>query len=156
MSVIKVRIPSEIEDYQEKVVLGLSIRELICCILGIGIAIPISIMLYIFKLSQTLIMIVSLLIGVIVYLFGFYKKNTFRFEEYLQIITHHYFSKNKLSYATELWIEELDKKDCKEVKKSVWKKRKKGPTERTGSTKEAIEERNKSVEKRIKAIKKCK
>lgn len=95
-----VKVPKEIEDYQEKIFAGLSARKLISfsaalvcaaivfvvCKFLIGMSVEVSGYLVMFAVIPPLA-------------FGFFKKNGYYFEDYLPMLLHHYFGKQVRVYC---------------------------------------------------------
>lgn len=104
---IEVRVPKEIMEYKEKIIFGLSIRQLICFIL----AIIIGVVTYYFGqkivganvVSYIVILEVMPIFGV-----GFIKKNGFTFEKYTVLMFRHIFGSNRRVYKPELLIDEIN------------------------------------------------
>ncbi|MCL1824130.1 MAG: PrgI family protein [Oscillospiraceae bacterium] len=79
---ITIRIPKDIREYREKIVFGLTIRQLICGFLALGIAVP----LYYFGskyIHQELISWIVILTVVPICAIGFVKIHKMPFEKYL-------------------------------------------------------------------------
>lgn len=112
-----VKIPKEIEDYQEKIFFGLSARKLISfaaalvcaalvfvvCKFLIGMSVEVSGYLVMFAVIPPLA-------------FGFFRKNGYYFEEYLPLLLRHYFGKKVRVYCYDYDIMEgmMKKKNRKE------------------------------------------
>lgn len=118
---IEVRIPKEITEYKEKILLGMSLRQLICFAIAIATSFGVFFLLKgIFSLSTlgTIIMIINIPIIAI----GFLKKNGFTMEQWITIVLNQKLSNNKLSYITNLdnenEKEESDKNDNKKKEQS--------------------------------------
>lgn len=105
---IEVRIPKEITEYKEKILFGLSIRQLLCftvaIVCGVGTYILASKFLGTDFASYLVIIEVMPVFAV-----GFVKKNGFPFEKYAALMFNHKFGTNKRGYGTSLLIDMLKK-----------------------------------------------
>ncbi len=95
---IEVRIPEEIEDYKEKIVAGLSVRQLIWSGIAIAVGVPAYLLLNIVIPSWS--MYIAMLLVTPPFLVGFFKKDGYNFETYLKIKLLFFFSKTKRGYET--------------------------------------------------------
>lgn len=114
---IEVRIPKEITEYKEKILLGMSFRQLICFAIAIATSFGVFFLFKgIFSISTlgTIIMIVNIPIIAV----GFLKKNGFTMEQWIPIVLNQKFSNNKLSYITDIDNEnEKEERDSNDNKK---------------------------------------
>ena len=113
---IEVRIPKEISEYKEKILFGLTIRQLLCfisaVILGLGSYFLVS------RFVGTQIAGYVVIIEVLpIFATGFFKKNGFTFEKYMKLILKHKLGQNKRKYQTELNLE--SKEDIRNAEKST-------------------------------------
>jgi hypothetical protein len=123
---IEVRIPKEITEYKEKIIFGLSIRQLICFTFAITIGVGTYILVT--KLSNADIASYVVIVEVMpIFAIGFIKKNSFTFEKYAAMMFRHKLGRSRRWYTTNLLIDEIttekghakpDKK--KRGEKSVW------------------------------------
>lgn len=97
---IEVRIPKEIRDYKEKFWMGLTVRQLVSCVILLVTALPI----YLFgknlvgeEIASWLAILISIFLGA----FGFYKHNGLYFEKYLVCVLKLYIYPNKRKYEAE-------------------------------------------------------
>lgn len=121
---IEVRIPKEITEYKEKIILGLSFRQLaagaVCIVSAIGANYLGSCIF-----NDTVGKFLSMIIPAPVFAVGFIKKNGFTMEKYISMVFKHVFRVNRRPYKTELIFDEkiYDKKEGENNAESV-KKRK--------------------------------
>ena len=115
---IEIRIPKEITEYKEKILFGLSIRQLVC----FSVAITSGIGTYYFTsklFNEDVASYVVILEVMPIFAIGFIKKNGFPFEKYVGLMLSHKFGKNRREYATDLLIDEVatERDHAKPVKK---------------------------------------
>lgn len=121
---IEVRIPKEITEYKEKILLGMSLRQLICFAIAIATSFGAFFLLkgmFSFSTLGTIIMIINIPTIAV----GFLKKNGFTMEEWIPIVLNQKFRNNKLTYKTSLndeYVEEenYNNDNKKKKKKSEW------------------------------------
>lgn len=108
---IEVRIPKEINEYKEKVIFGLSIRQLIFFTITILISIGTYFVLTT-KLGMTMdgASYIIILISIPLMAIGFIKVNGFPFEKYFLLVIRHKLGKQKREYGTNLLIDEIKEK----------------------------------------------
>ncbi len=97
---IEVRVPDEIEDYKEKIIAGLSVRQLVC--LGTGIVCAVPTFLLLRNISLDLATYVSMAVCVPAFLMGFVKPGGYNFETYFKIRVLYMLSKTKRGYETDM------------------------------------------------------
>lgn len=101
---VEVRIPKEITEYKEKIIFGLSIRQLVC----FTIAIVAGVTTYVVTKrmfgadTASYIVIVEVMP---VFAIGFIQKDGFPFEKYVAMFFRHMFGNHRRVYKTELAIE---------------------------------------------------
>ncbi|MDR1150172.1 MAG: PrgI family protein [Clostridiales bacterium] len=104
---LEVKIPKEITEYREKIIFGMSIRQLICTLIAalISIITFFSIRKYIGSdLAGYLVLVEAMpVMGI-----GFLRVNGFSFEKYLAIILSHLLSNQKRYYKADVSIDTLD------------------------------------------------
>ena len=103
---IEVRIPKEITEYQEKILFGLSVRQLI----SFSIALTAGVATYLLAaklwgddLAGYLVIVEVMPIFAI----GFIRINGFSFEKYLAVMIRHRLGYSRRRYQTQLLIDEL-------------------------------------------------
>lgn len=155
MMAIEVRIPKEITEYQEKILFGLTIRQLICfasaIVLGVGTYWLVS------KYFGTEVASYVVIFEVMpIFALGFFKKDGFNFESYVSLILRHQLGTNKRGYKTELDVERFEK-EVQHVQYAQ-KKKKTRRSEADGisftRTKENRKAKSKAIARKIKAARK--
>ena len=147
---IEVKVPKEITEYQEKILFGLSIRQLLASTL----AVVMTLGLYPFlikSLGKDTGQILVIMLVAPIWAIGFIKKNNMTFEKYAMNVVKHYFSQKKRYYATNLnkfIIEERENEDVKH------KKENKSEYESWISTKRERKQKLKKTKKQIRQAKK--
>lgn len=138
---IEVRIPKEITEYKEKVMFGLSIRQLIIFTITILLSIG-TYLLLTNKLGMTMdsASYVIIFMSIPLLAVGFIKINGFPFEKYFMLVVRHKTGKQKRPYGTSLLIDEVKKTEVNSTKggnKYAWIFEKEQPkTEKIISRKE--------------------
>lgn len=155
---IEVRIPKEITEYKEKILFGLTIRQLLCFALAIilGIGSYLLLKIYVGKEIASYVVIIEVLP---IFATGFFKKNGFTFEQYVRLILRHKLGRTKRKYQTELNLDILKQKveEGKNVKKSISKKKGIRDTEQSyyfEITKADRKAKSKAVKRKIKEARK--
>jgi len=123
---IEVRIPKEITEYKEKIIFGLSIRQLIC--FTFAITIGVGTYIFVTKLSNADIASYVVIVEVMpIFAIGFVRKNGFTFEKYAAMMFRHKLGRNRRWYSTNLLIDEISSEndDARSAKKrrgekNVW------------------------------------
>jgi len=104
---LEVKIPKEITDYREKIIFGMSGRQLLCAAISVIICTITYIAVNKFigdDLAGYLVLAEAMpIMGV-----GFVRINGFVFEKYMMIIIRHKLSKQTRIYKTELSIDFFD------------------------------------------------
>lgn len=107
---IEVRVPKEITEYKEKILFGLSIRQLIC--FGSAITLGIGSYYFISKyINQNLASYIVILETIPLFALGFFKKDGFTFEKYVMLIFKHKTKISKRTYKSELNIDKIINRD---------------------------------------------
>jgi type IV secretory pathway VirB4 component len=101
---LSVSVLKEITEYQEKIIFGLSLRQLLFFVIAIAIGIP-SYMFCRKNLGQEIAGYIVILEVLPLLALGFVRKNGFTFDKYLGLIVKHNFQTKKRSYKTELLID---------------------------------------------------
>lgn len=143
---IEIKIPKEITEYKEKIIFGLSIRQLISILIGVIVSIGTYLMLY-KKIGHEITGYIVILLCIPIFGIGFLKINNFTFEEYIKNIIRHYLGNRKVSYKTP----KID--EPKEKKKRKIKRKKKRKNEYSKKRKLKYNEKKKK-KNILKAIKK--
>jgi hypothetical protein len=116
---VEVRIPKEICEYTEKIIGGLSIRQLIAFTVAIISGVS-SYFITRFYFGASLAGDVCIIVVLPIFAVGFIKKNGLTFEKYAALILRHKFGKNKRKYKTDLFIDMIVSTDTsKGVNKNV-------------------------------------
>ncbi|MBU5428403.1 PrgI family protein [Tissierella pigra] len=147
---LEVRVPKEITEYKEKILFGLSIRQLFSFIFAILIGF-LSYYLSFKFFGKDVASYVVILITMPVFAFGFFKKDGFTFEKYIVIILRQKLGNNKRIYKTGLSILKIEGKEGEIIgAKKTWKRKR-----RKGKTREAkvFEIRKKDTKRKGKEIK---
>lgn len=97
---IEVRVPSDLDSYKEKVIAGLSLRQLLWCGVALVIGSP---TFFILKfINEDLALYTTLIVAAPAVLMGFYKKDGYNFEQYLKIQANMLFNKQIRGYAIKI------------------------------------------------------
>lgn len=152
---IEVRIPKEIKEYKEKVIFGMSIRQLIFT----GIAVIVSIATYFLldrytNLSSEVLGYVVIFEVMPLLAFGWIKKNGLHFEKYITLIIRHNLGTQIRPYQTKLLSEYVKPK--KKMALAVNKKADRGARECENFvvTKKSRKRKRSQALEKIKAAKK--
>lgn len=105
---IEVKIPKEITEYKEKIIFGLSIRQLVC----FSIAIVLSISAYllctkIIGLSTEIAGYIVIFLSMPLLAMGFVRPNGMNFEKYAVLMLRYKFGHKVRKYKTELLIDDI-------------------------------------------------
>lgn len=124
---IETSIPKEITEYKEKILFGLSLRQLIC----VGSAVVLSIGTYflctkVFGLSMDFTSYIIIIEAIPIMALGFIKIEGMPFEKYAALFIRHKMGNNKLSYATkgELLLKRIEDLNTIETEKPAERKSK--------------------------------
>ena len=96
---IEVRVPEEIEDYKEKIIMGLSIRQLISVGIALLCGVPTFLILNKF-INGDVATYATMLVVVPAFCVGFFKKDGYNFETFLKVRLYAFLSKPQRGYAT--------------------------------------------------------
>ena len=122
----EVRMPREIKAYKEKIVLGMTTRQLICNGIAVVICVPSYILLKP-HLNEDLLMWGIFGISGIMGVIGYYTKNGMTAEKYLgAIIKYTFITPQKRKFVTETAIEHVDNIEYQETLSKLEKLSKKG------------------------------
>ena len=152
---IEVKIPKEITEYKEKIIFGLSLRQLVCVFIGGIVCIGTYVIIKPF-LGADLASDIIIIEAIPIFMFGFIKVRSFNFETYARIFIKHQLGKNKRTYENRLYLDIAE--ECisgNYVKEEVNKVETRGGSEEyerinsVGRT-----EKNKIIRERIKRAKK--
>lgn len=101
---IEVRVPKEITEYTEKIVFGLSLRQLLC----LTIAVVLGVVSYVAltrAVNEEIASYIVIIEALPLFAMGFVKKEGFPFEKYAALAVRHKFGTPKRKYQTELLID---------------------------------------------------
>lgn len=101
---LEVRIPKEITEYTEKIIFGLSGRQLLCLTLALVIGIS-SYALFTNLFNKEMASYLVIIEALPLFALGFIKKDGFTFEKYLSFAIKHKFSPPRRTYQTELLVD---------------------------------------------------
>ncbi len=112
---IEIKIPKEITEYKEKLMFGLTVRQLISVVAALAVCVP----LYIFGkdyLSDDVVGWIIMIIAIPIFAFGFFKYDGMPFEQFLLMLYRQKWvepQKRKYEELTIFWIcrEELIKEE---------------------------------------------
>jgi len=152
---IEVRIPKEIKEYKEKIIFGLSFRQLISVFVG-GVICLGTYFLIKPIVGTDLASDIIIFEALPIFAFGFIKVRSFNFETYAKIFIKHKLGKSKRTYENKIYRENVrEDENKKSAKKEVNKFEFVGENEETdqrrtiGRTEKIIR-----IRKRIKRAKK--
>ena len=149
---VEVRIPKEITEYQEKILFGLSIRQLICTFLAIVISIPSYILLR-NRLGTDITGYIVMLEVVPLLALGFLKPNGLKFEKVFIMFLKHKLGKSKRNYKTVVQVELLEGGYERDIQKKEKQKSVRGKTKKEREYK-GFEPSKKNRKRKFKEIKK--
>ena len=98
---LEVRIPKEITEYKEKILFGLSWRQLLCFAIAIGLGV-VSYLLLLPHIGADAASYIVIIEVIPVFAVGFVRKNGFTFEKYVAMILRHMFITRKRKYKTNI------------------------------------------------------
>lgn len=129
---IEVRIPKEITEYKEKIIFGLSLRQLIFFVLAILVSGGSYFLLtMVFNWDKDLVGYIVIFEVFPLLALGFVRKNGFPFEKYAALIIRHKTGIHKRPYKTSLHIDNLKDNNQKEGTYDWIFKKKDGSDNRT-------------------------
>lgn len=107
---LEVRVPKEITEYKEKILFGLSIRQLFSFIIAMILG---FISYYVISkiFNKDIASYVVILTTMPIFAFGFFKKDGFTFERYIAIVIKQKLGTSKRMYKTNLNINKLNSKE---------------------------------------------
>jgi len=149
---VEVRIPKEITEYQEKIMFGLSVRQLVCSLIAIVISVP-SYIFLMNKIGQELTGYIVIIEVVPLIAIGYLKPKGLKFEKVLIMFLEHQFGKSKRNYKTVVQVDLLEGGYESDIKKKTTQKsiRRKVKEEREYK---GFEPSKKDRERKFKEIKK--
>lgn len=115
---IEVKVPKEIKDYKEKFWAGLTVRQLVSCLIALIIIVP----LYFFGnkiMNEELIGWVCMIIGVFIGAFGFYNHNGMNFERFAIAILKGFIEPNKLLYVRKTLLDKAIDTEILELQEEI-------------------------------------
>jgi len=144
---IEVRIPKEITEYQEKIIFGMSVRQLICLSSAVVLSIGTYILLTsVLGLSMNVASYVIVIESLPLMAIGFLRKNGLTFEKYAALFIRHKVGLQIRKYKTELLIDQINTEEERGVSKYAWIFEKEN-TRRVASKKEQKEDKRESERK---------
>lgn len=155
---LEVRVPKEITEYKEKIIFGLSIRQLFSFIFAMLIGF-LSYYLSFKLFGKDVASYVVILITMPIFAFGFFRKDGFPFERYIVIILRQKLGNNKRIYKTGLNISKIERKEGEIIgAKKVWKRKrrqgKEGETKVFEIGKKDTKRKSKEIKRKIKTARK--
>lgn len=103
---IEVRIPKEITEYKEKIMFGMSVRQLVCTIIAVVLAVGMGLLLTkVFGMTIDTASYGIILAVLPVLAVGFVRRKDMPFEQYMKLILRHRLSLNRLAYETKLLVD---------------------------------------------------
>ncbi len=97
---LEVHVPEEIMDYKEKIVFGLSLRELKFTAIGLALAVPSFLALN--KINSNVALYAVVGIAAVFGLLGFFKMGGYNFETFMKIRLGFLLGKNKRAFETDI------------------------------------------------------
>lgn len=149
---VEVRIPKEITEYKEKILFGLSIRQLICTILSIIISIPSYILLR-GKLGTDITGYIVMLEVVPLLALGFLNPKGLKFEKIFMMFLRHKLGKSKRNYKTVVQVDLLEGGNDSDISKKEKQKSARRKAKKEGEYK-GFEPSSKERKRKLKEIKK--
>lgn len=124
-----VKVPKEIKEYEEKVFLGLSLRQLLWSVLALVLGV-VSYFLFSLILGRDLASYLVMLVVIPCFACGWIRVQDMPFDKFFIIMFHYYMRKQILVYENFIgWIETFDSKEVSDVSKKE-KRRKRKATKR--------------------------
>lgn len=122
---IRVNVYKEISEYKEKILFGMSIRQLLCFSIAILLAVAsYFICTYILGLSMDATSYIIIAEAIPIMAIGFIKINGINFEKYAGLYIRHKIGTHKLHYETELLIDkfaqDLEKDENERGSRYAW------------------------------------
>jgi len=144
---IEVRIPKEITEYKEKVLFGLSVRQLICLSLAVVVGVGSYLLLTkVLGISMDIASYVIILEAIPLMAIGFIKKNGLTFEKYFVLFLRHKTGQQIRKYQTELLTEKIETTDKdKKGGKYAWIFEK----DQTGKEKPIIDKKTQTADRKL-------
>lgn len=139
---IEVSIPKEITEYKEKIMFGLSLRQLGCFSLATVLSVGVGLLCTkVFGMSMDDTSWIIILVVIPIMAFGFIKIDGRTFEKHMALYIRHKTGVNQLKYKPELIIDELEKLEKSEGKSNyAWIFEKENSTNNTGTKKQRKED----------------
>jgi hypothetical protein len=146
---LETRIPKEITEYREKVLFGLSLRQLICFSLAMVLCgTTYFLMTYMLHLNKDLVGYIVIFEAVPLLAVGFVRVNGFTFEKYFVMLVNHKTRLQRRTYQTELTIDKYIEKTSKKVGKYDWIFQKEDGIGKDTFTSSTKQERKQDAQKR--------
>lgn len=155
---LEVRVPKEITEYKEKILFGLSIRQLFSFIIALAIGFT-SYYITSKLFGKEVASYVVILITMPIFAFGFFKKDGFPFEQYIVIMIRQKLGNNKRIYKTDLNINIMEREEGEKIgSKKIYKRKRKQRNEREYKVfeirKKDTKRKSKEVNRKIKEARK--
>ncbi|MDD4291878.1 MAG: PrgI family protein [Clostridia bacterium] len=108
---LETRIPKEITDYREKLLLGLTTRQLVCVVIAV-VMLALSYVIFVvwFKWTVDDAGYPMMILAAPALACGFVRKNDMTIDKYLALLFKHYTGNHKYTYKTEPTIDLLNDK----------------------------------------------
>ncbi|MEG0408212.1 MAG: PrgI family protein [Bacilli bacterium] len=120
---IYVKVPKEIKEYEDKILLGLSIRELGFGGTAVLLAISFTVLnTYYLHMDNQIVSYIIMFICIPLFCCGFIDISGIKFDKYIRIICNFYLRKQKLTYIDETYLWKKENKN--HVTKTVKNQRK--------------------------------
>ena len=104
---IEVRIPKEITEYKEKIMFGMSVRQLVCTVLAVVLAVGMGLLLTkVFGMTIDTASYGIILVVLPILAIGFIQREGMPFEQYMRLVLRHRLSGNRLAYETRLLVDD--------------------------------------------------
>lgn len=93
---IEVKVPKDIKEYKEKIIAGMSMKQLVSVSIAIVLNITLSVVLIKFMgLSMDIASWVMIICSIPIVSFGWFKKNGLSFDKYMKCLIRYHFSPGK-------------------------------------------------------------
>lgn len=120
---MEVRIPDDITSYRERLIFGLSLRQLACFGAAAIASIGTHYLLTKLHIPRSITSYAVILIAVPILAIGFFQKNNLTALQYAKIIIRHYLSPGRRYYATERAIERVKSNNVRTTQNKSRKER---------------------------------
>ncbi|MFC0234346.1 PrgI family protein [Vagococcus entomophilus] len=94
---IEVKVPKDIKEYKEKIMFGMTIKQLITLLIAIGVNIALAFLfITVYGLEMNSISWVMILVSLPILSFGWVRRNELSFFAFLQILLKYHSDPNRL------------------------------------------------------------